>query len=53
MQFDADTVGSRPGRRAEICMMAADTMEELGIPCSYVVKVKQPQSADGVMEASV
>ena len=32
MQFDADTVGSAsPAADAEMCMMAADTMEELGI----------------------
>ncbi len=32
MQFDADTVGSAsPAADAEICMMAADTMEALGI----------------------
>jgi histidyl-tRNA synthetase len=32
MQFDADTVGSgSPAADAEICMMAADTMEALGI----------------------
>ena len=31
MQFDADTVGSAsPAADAEICMMAADTMEALG-----------------------
>ena len=42
MQFDADTVGSAsPAADAEMCMMAADTMEALGIPRgSYVVKVK-------------
>ena len=41
MQFDADTVGSSsPAADAEMCMMAADTMEELGVPRgSYVVKV--------------
>ena len=33
MQFDADTVGSAsPAADAEMCMMAADTMEALGIP---------------------
>jgi len=32
MQFDADTVGSASmAADAEICMMAADTMEKLGI----------------------
>ena len=53
MQFDADTVGSgSPAADAEICMMAADTMEALGIPCgSYVVKVNNRKVLDGVMEA--
>jgi histidyl-tRNA synthetase len=53
MQFDADTVGSAsPAADAEICMMAADTMEELGIPRgSYVVKVNSRKILDGVMEA--
>ena len=33
MQFDADTVGSAsPAADAEMCMMAADTIEALGIP---------------------
>jgi histidyl-tRNA synthetase len=53
MQFDADTVGSAsPAADAEMCMMAADTMEELGIPRgSYVVKVNNRKVLDGVMEA--
>ena len=53
MQFDADTVGSAsPAADAEICMMAADTMEALGIPRgSYVVKVNNRKVLDGVMEA--
>jgi len=52
MQFDADTVGSAsPAADAEICMMAADTMEALGIPRgSYVVKVNSRKVLDGVME---
>jgi histidyl-tRNA synthetase len=52
MQFDADTVGSgSPAADAEICMMAADTMEKLGIPRgSYVVKVNNRKVLDGVME---
>ena len=37
---------------AEVCMMIADTMEELGIPRgSYVVKVNNRKVLDGVMEA--
>jgi histidyl-tRNA synthetase len=53
MQFDADTVGSAsPAADAEICMMAADTMEALGIPRgSYVVKVNNRKVLDGVLES--
>ena len=53
MQFDADTVGSAsPAADAEMCMMAADTMEALGIPRgSYVVRVNNRKVLDGVMEA--
>src|SRR6266851_27320 len=53
MQFDADTVGSAsPAADAEMCMMAADTMEALGIPRgSYVVKVNSRKVLDGVMES--
>ena len=41
-----------PAADAEICMMAADTMEALGIPRgSYVVKVNNRKVLDGVMEA--
>lgn len=52
MQFDADTVGSASmAADAEICMMAADTMEALGIPQGqYVVKVNNRKVLDGVME---
>src|SRR6266849_617651 len=52
MQFDADTVGSAsPAADAEICMMAADTMEALGIPrSSYVVRVNSRKVLDGVLE---
>jgi histidyl-tRNA synthetase len=53
MQFDADTVGSAsPAADAEICMMAADTMEALGIPRgSYVVKVSNRKFLDAVLDA--
>src|SRR6202140_5438056 len=53
MQFDADTVGSAsPVADAEMCMMAADAMEALGIPRgSYVVKVWNRKLLDGVMDA--
>lgn len=53
MQFDADTVGSAsPAADAEICMMAADTMEALGIKRGqYVVKVNNRKLLDGVLES--
>src|SRR5690349_14326339 len=53
MQFGADTVGSASmAADAEICMMAADTMEALGIPRgSYVVKVNNRKVLDGLLEA--
>jgi histidyl-tRNA synthetase len=52
MQFDADTVGSAsPAADAEMCMMAADTMEALKIPRdSYVVRVNNRKVLDGVLE---
>ncbi len=51
MQFDADTVGSSsPAADAEVCMMAADTMEELGIPRGqYRINVNNRKILDGVM----
>jgi histidyl-tRNA synthetase len=52
-QFDADTVGSSsPAADAEMCMMAADTMEALGIPRgSYVVRLNNRKVIDGVLDA--
>jgi len=52
MQFDADTVGSAsPAADAEICMMAADTMEALGVPRSaYMVKLSNRKVLDGILE---
>ena len=52
MQFDADTVGSAsPAADAEMCMMAADTMEALGIERGqYVVKVNNRKVLDGILE---
>ena len=54
MQFDADTVGAPSvAADAEFCMMAADTMEKLGIPKgSYVVRINNRKVLDGVMEAA-
>ena len=53
MQFDADTVGSAsPAADAEMCMMAADCLEALGVKRGdYVVKVNNRKVLDGVMEA--
>ena len=47
MQFDADTVGSAsPAADAEMCMMAADCLEALGIKRGdYVDQGQQPQGA--------
>ena len=53
MQFDADTVGSAsPAADAEMCMMAADALEAVGISRGdYVIKVNNRKVLDGVMEA--
>src|ERR1700724_3837013 len=53
MQFDADTVGAASvAADAELCMMAADTLEKLGIKRGqYVIKVNNRKVLDGVMEA--
>src|SRR5436190_1189327 len=52
-QFDADTVGTdNIAADAEICMLAADTLEALGIKRGdYVIKVNSRKVLDGVMEA--
>jgi histidyl-tRNA synthetase len=52
MQFDADTVGTAsPAADAEVCMMAADALEALGIERgSYVVKFNSRKILDGVQE---
>ncbi len=53
MQFDADTVGAAsPAADAEICMMAADVMEAVGIKRGdYVIKVNNRKVLDGLMES--
>ncbi len=53
MQFDADTVGAPTmAADAEMCMLAADTIEALGIPRgSYVVKVNNRKVLDGIMDS--
>lgn len=53
LQFDADVVGAPSVvADAEMCMMAADTLEALGIARGdYVIKVNNRKVLDGVMEA--
>jgi histidyl-tRNA synthetase len=52
MQFDADTVGAAsPAADAEICMMAADVMEAVGVRRGdYVIKVNNRKVLDGLLE---
>ncbi len=51
MQFDADTVGSAsPAADAEVCMMAADTMDELGLQGQYLIKINNRKVFDGVLD---
>ncbi len=54
MQFDADTVGSASmAADAEMCMLAADTMEALGVSRGdYIVKVNNRKVLDGAMDAA-
>ncbi|WP_045365038.1 histidine--tRNA ligase [Methyloceanibacter caenitepidi] len=53
MQFDADTVGAPSvAADAELCMLATDTMEALGVPRGdYVVKVNSRKILDGVLDS--
>ena len=53
MQFDADTVGTdNIAADAEICMLAADTLEALGVKRGdYVIKVNNRKIFEGVLEA--
>ena len=53
MQIDADTVGAgNQAADAEICMMAADCMEALGIQRGdYVVRINNRKIMDGLLEA--
>jgi histidyl-tRNA synthetase len=51
-QFDADTVGAESvAADAEMCMLAADTLEALGIERGqYVIKVNNRKVLDGLRE---
>jgi histidyl-tRNA synthetase len=53
-QFDADTVGTdNIAADAEICMLAADTLEALGIKRGdYVIRVSNRKLLDGIMDAT-
>src|SRR5437867_7708183 len=53
MQFDADTVGSAsPAADAEMCMMAADTMEKFGLRAGeYSIKVSSRKVLDGLLDS--
>jgi histidyl-tRNA synthetase len=52
-QFDADTVGaSSVTADAELCVLAADTLEALGVPRGqYIIKVNSRKVLEGVLEA--
>ena len=52
-QFDADTVGAASiAADAEFCMLAADTLEALGVPRGqYIVKFGNRKVLDGVLES--
>ncbi|MBI1383959.1 MAG: histidine--tRNA ligase [Rhizobiales bacterium] len=52
MQFDADTVGTdNIAADAEICMLAADTLEALGVARGqYRVRVNSRKVLDGILE---
>jgi histidyl-tRNA synthetase len=52
-QFDADTVGTESvAADAELCMLAADTMEALGLKGQFAVKLNNRKILDGVMDAA-
>ena len=53
-QCDADTVGTASvAADAEICMMLADTLEEVGIPRGdYLIRVNNRKVLNGVMEVA-
>ncbi len=53
-QFDADTVGTKSvAADAELCMLAADVIEALGIARGdYVIKLNNRKIFDGVLDAA-
>ncbi len=51
IQFDADTVGAESvAADAEICMLAADAMEKLGLAGKYTIKVNNRKILDGLLQ---
>src|SRR5665213_836778 len=53
MQFDADTVGAPTmAADAEMCMLAADTMEALGLSGQYRIRVCHRKILDGVLDSA-
>lgn len=53
MQFDADSVGAPDAAAdAEMCMMMADVMDELGLTGKFVVRVNNRKVLDGVLAAA-
>ncbi|MBS0233126.1 MAG: histidine--tRNA ligase [Proteobacteria bacterium] len=51
MQFDADTVGAESvAADAEMCMLAADTLEALGLRGKFVIKVNSRNILEGLFE---
>jgi len=52
LQFDADTLGAAsPAADAEMCMMAADALEHLGIAQGdYIIRVNNRKILDGILE---
>jgi histidyl-tRNA synthetase len=52
MQFDADTVGTaNPAADAEMCMLAADTLEALGIRRGeYMIKISSRRTLNALLD---
>jgi histidyl-tRNA synthetase len=52
-QFDADTVGAASvAADAELCTLAADTLEALGVPRGqYIIKVNNRKALDGLLDS--
>jgi len=54
IQFDADTVGAASmAADAEMCMLAADTLEKLGIPNGgFLIKINNRKILDGMLDGA-